>query len=160
MPRRNDIAKIFISAIGITVAMRSISWGQQSGSDSQFPPMPVLTCRTIQLQSQGGSPVALTPVHLKVPQVKWSKRNSSAATIEFKLLKKLQTDSAGKIHLPELTPDTYYLALPKAEKFTSGAFAISDDPKPGDCTQTFIRKDRGNMIHIELALTGEATDKK
>jgi hypothetical protein len=158
MLRRNDIAKILMAGV-IALGMRNISWGQQNDVGSQFPAMPVLTCRTVQLQSQDRAPVALTPVHLKVTQIKWAKRDSSAATIEFKLLRKLQTDSEGKIHLPELNPDTYYLALPKAEKFTSGAFAIADDAKPKDCMQTFMLKDRGNMIHIELAVPGEAAEK-
>jgi hypothetical protein len=160
MPRRNDISKILMTAIGMAVAMQSISWGQQASDDSQFPPMPALKCRTVQLQSQDGAPVGLTPVYLQVIQVKWAKRNSTAATITFKVVRRLKTDGEGKVQLPELKPDTYYLALPEARKFTSGAFAIPEDSKPGNCMQPFILKDRGNMVHIEPAAPEKATDKK
>jgi len=140
----------------IAPALQNVSLGQQT-SVPEIPASAVLTCRTIQLQSEDGKPVANVPVHLKGIQMKG---NSTEAAVTFKVLKKLKTDSAGKVQLPELKPDTYYLALPEAKKLTTGPFIIADDSKPSDCTQTFILKDRGNMIHIEPAAPEKAADKK
>jgi hypothetical protein len=152
-------AKKSMAAIVFASAMLSISWAQQTDFDSHFPPPPAATCRTFQLQSEDGKPVADVPVHLKVAHSKFARPHSSAVTITFKIFKKLKTDAQGKVQLPELKPETYYLALPEAKKFTSGAFAIPDDGKPGDCTQAFVLKDKGNMVHIE-AVQEKAADKK
>jgi hypothetical protein len=149
-----------LALLVFAVALRNTSWGQQV-LNPELPAPAVLTCQTVQLQSQDGTPVAHAPVHLKVTQINMKmKGTTAAATVTFKVFKKLKTDAEGKLQLPELNPDTYYLALPEAKKRTTGAFAIPDGAKPGDCTQTFILKDKGNMIEIEPVVSGEAADKK
>ena len=142
----------------IALALRNASWGQQA-LNPELPTPAILTCQTVQLQSTEGTPVALVPVHLKVTQVNM-KGNAAAATVTFKVYKKLKTDAEGKLQLPELKSDTYYLVLPQAKKVTSGAFSIPDGSKPGNCTQIFILKDKGNTIHIEPAVPEKAESKK
>ena len=153
------VTKKLLAVLVVALASGHVSWGQQT-SVPELPAPPVLTCRTVQLQSGDGKPVADAPVHLKGTQIKMMKGNAAGAVVTFKVLRKLKTDPGGKVQLPELKPDTYYLALPEAKKLTSGAFTIPDDSKPGDCTQAFVLKDKDNMVHIEPAVPGEAADKK
>jgi hypothetical protein len=148
-----------LAMLVIALALRNTSWGQQVLLNPELPAPALLTCQTIQLQSTEGTPLALAQLHLKVTQINM-KRNAAAAIVTFKVYKKLKTDAGGKLQLPELKPDTYYLVVPQAKKITSGAFTIPDDAKPGNCTQIFILKDKGAMIHIEPAGPEKAESKK
>jgi hypothetical protein len=157
--RKAIVTKKLLAVLIIVLALRNVSLSQQT-SVPEIPASAVLTCRTVQLQSEDGKPVADVPVHLKGTQIKMMKGNAAGADVTFKVLKKLKTDAAGKVQLPELKPDTYYLALPEAKKFTSGPFIIPDDSKPGDCTQAFVLRDKDNMVAIEPAVPAKAADKK
>jgi hypothetical protein len=151
MSSRNDITKILIAAIGLAVAMRSVSWGHPT-SAPEIPYVPVVKCQTVQLQSEDGKPIARVPVHLKVMQTKMMKGNSVGigAVVTFKVLKKLKTDAAGKIQFPEVEPDSYFLVLPKTKEFTR-PFGFRVDSKPGNCSQTFVLQDKGFMDEIAPA---------
>jgi hypothetical protein len=143
----------------MAVAMRSISWGQQT-STPEVPYTAVMACRTVQFQSEDRKPVARVPMHLKIMQTKITGSNSVGieAVTTFEMLKKLKTDAAGKIQFPELDPGGYILALPKTKKFTR-PFGFRVDSKPGNCTQVFVLY-KDYLVAIEPAAPEKATDKK
>ena len=142
----------------IALILTNVSWGQPT-SAPEIPYMPVLTCRTVQFQSEDGKPVAHMPAHLKSERTKITGRTGLGIeeVTTFKVLKKLKTDADGKIQLPELKPDTnylYHLELLKSNKLT---IAVS---KLGDCTQAFVLKDKNFIFEIGPTAPKKTVDNK
>jgi hypothetical protein len=139
---------VLVIALILALIPTNVSWGHPT-SAPEMPYVPVMTCQTVQLQSEDRKPVARAPVHLKVVRTKITGQNSIGieAVTTFELLKKLKTDAAGKIQFPGLDPGSYILALPKTKKFTR-PFSFRVDSKPGDCTQVFVLY-KDYMVAIE-----------
>ena len=139
---------------------RSVASSQQDHNSGAppIPPLPVLTCQSIQLLLQGRPLQANTLVKLMSERHKWGKPPSqNVMTIRHDLVKKLKTDSRGETKLPKLKPGTYALELPSMKKVVAGGFDIPKRSPLGTCVQTFSLEDKGD--HFWLASAKEANNK-